>query len=266
VPQFGGDLRLPDLRLAWWNTQTGMAQHASVPVKPIAVSGGLRGDGMFGLTQSGTLFPAGSPAAFWIPVSVIFGVIFGYWLAVWISNRRKQDAPPPAFPALTQALKQPFLQMAPAFSPLGERLRATTACLNPITRWQKMRRQFIGLMPLSIRFWFCVRCVDEENDPDAWGYTLRFLANKHLNLPPRAPFADIAERILDFHPKANPKRIRALAHDLDQSVYGHKRLDFEQWKREFKHEIRPRLKLLPGRNANGRARQTLPTLNPRVAA
>jgi len=208
VPQFGGDLQLPDLRLAWWNTRTGMAQHASVPVKPIQVRGGLRGDGLFGLSKSTSLFPGGSPAAFWIPVGVIFGVIAGYWLAVWIGNRRRDESLPPAFPGLARVLKKPFIQMAPAFTPLSQGLRATTACLNPVTRWQKLRRQFIALLPLSIRFWFCVRCVDEEQDPDAWGYTLRFLASKHMDLPPRAPFADIAERIIGFHPKADPQRIR----------------------------------------------------------
>ncbi len=56
VPQFGGELRLPDLRLAWWNTKTGMPQHASVPVQPMAVSGGRRADGMFGSSGTGTAY------------------------------------------------------------------------------------------------------------------------------------------------------------------------------------------------------------------
>lgn len=268
VPQFGGELQLPDLRLPWWNTRTNMPQHASVPVKPIAVSGGRRGDGVFAMSKGSSLFPAGTPAAFWIPVSIIFGVIFGYWMAVWLSNRRKDEAPPPAFAPLARALQRPFLKMAPAFAPLGQQFRATTACLNPITRWQKLRRRIIGMMPLSIRFWFCVRCVDEENDPDVWGYTLRFLANKHLNLPARAPFAVIGDRILEFHPKADPARVQSLIHDLDQAVYGHTQLDFEKWKEAFKHEIRPRLRLIPGsRKATpGRTAGRLPTLNPQVAA
>ena len=264
VPQYGGDLHLPDLRVSWWNTKNDTPQYTSVPIKPIEVSGsGFRGDGVFGLTETSTLFPAGSPAAFWIPVSVIFGVIFGYWLAVWISNRRKKEIPIPAFAPLTKAMKRPFKYMAPAFAPLGEKFRATRAVLNPVNRWQKLRRQAIGLLPLSIRFWFCVRFVEEENDPDVWGYTLRFLANKHLNMPARAPFSDIGNRILQFHPKADPVKIRKLVHDLDQSLYGHQGLDFEKWKAEFKHEIRPRLRLLPSGGARRLSRrQQLPELNP----
>ncbi|MGD8587988.1 MAG: hypothetical protein PVG22_04060 [Chromatiales bacterium] len=265
VPQYGGDLHLPDLRLSWWNTKNDTPQYTSVPIKPIEVSGsGFRGgDGMFGLTETSTLFPAGSPAAFWIPVSVIFGVIFGYWLAVWLSNRRKKEIPIPAFAPLTNAMKRPFKYMAPAFAPLGEKFRSTTAILNPVNRWQKLRRQAIGMLPLSIRFWFCVRLVEQEDDPDVWGYTLRFLANKHLNMPARAPFSDIGNRILQFHPKADPIKIRKLIHALDQSLYGHSDLDFEQWKAEFKHEIRPRLKLLPGFGDRQLShRQRLPELNP----
>jgi hypothetical protein len=264
VPQYGGDLHLPDLRISWWNTKNDTPQYTSVPIKPIEVSGsGFRGDGVFGLTETSTLFPAGSPAAFWIPVSVIFGVIFGYWLAVWISNRRKKEIPIPAFAPLTNAMKRPFKYMAPAFAPLGEKFRATRAVLNPVNRWQKLRRQAIGMLPLSIRFWFCVRFVEEENDPEVWGYTLRFLANKHLDMPARAPFSDIGNRILQFHPKADPIKIRKLVHDLDQFLYGHRELDFEQWKAQFKHEIRPRLKLLPNRGAKQPGRhQRLPALNP----
>ena len=266
VPQFGGDLQLPELRLAWWNTRNDSPQHVSVPVKPLAVSGGAKGNSLFGSSdKDSTFFPSGSPAAFWIPVSVIFGVIFGYWLAIWISNRRKQETPVAAFAPLTNAMKRPFRNMAPAFAPLGEKFRATRAILNPLTRWQKLRRDLIGMLPLSVRFWFCVRFVEEENDPEVWGYTLRFLANKHLDLPPRAPFADIGNRILEFHPKADPVRVRKLVHDLDQSIYGDARLDFTQWKKEFKYEIRPRIKLQSGKERS-QPKQRLPLLNPNTAA
>ncbi len=268
VPQFGGDLQIPELRVAWWNTRNDSPQHVSTPVKPLAVSGGGRSDGMFGRGKPTTLFPTGSSAAFWIPVAVMFGVIFGYWLAVWISNRRKEETPLPAFAPLTNAMKRPFRNMAPAFAPLGEKFRATRAILNPVTRWQKLRRHLIGMLPLSVRFWYCVRFVEEESDPEVWGYTLRFLANKHLDLPPRATLAEIGKRILEFHPKADPDRVLKLVHELDQSIYGEVDLDFEQWKQNFKYEIRPGIKLLPsisGLRRNG-PEQKLPTLNPRAVA
>jgi len=265
VPQYGGELTLPPLRVAWWNIKTGSAQYASVPLTPISVSGGLRGEGTFDFNESSTLFPAGSPAAFWIPLGIVLGVIFGYWLAVWIANRKQKAQPAlPASP-FSSALKRPFKGMVPAFAPLGEQFRSTTACLNPILRWQRLRRRLIGILPLSLRFWFCVRCVDQENSPDVWGHTLRFLANKHMQLPPRAPFANIAERIIEFQPHSNPEQVRRLIHQLDQSIYGHSDLDFQQWKRAFKQEIRPRLFRFRQRHTARQRKAALPALNPESA-
>ena len=155
--------------------------------------------------------------------------------------------------------------MAPAFSPLKDKLRTTTAILNPVTRWHRWRRKLVGALPLSVRFWFCVRFVDEETDPEIWGYTLRFLANKHMSLPPNVPFSVIGKHIIEFHPKAEPEKIHALIHELEQAIYGHSELDFDRWKEAFKHEIRPSLTLWPAKRP-GRAPQRkttlLPSLNP----
>ncbi|MEJ2693868.1 MAG: hypothetical protein P8166_12645, partial [Candidatus Thiodiazotropha sp.] len=115
-----------------------------------------------------------------------------------------------------------------------------------------------------VRFYYCVRFVDEERDPEIWGYTLRFLANKHLGLPLNAPFSVIGKHILGFHPKAEPQKIRHLIHELEESVYGHRDLDFERWKEAFKHQIRPSLHLWPRRRADRQKdmQSSLPKLNP----
>ncbi|MEW8385256.1 MAG: hypothetical protein AB2704_25645, partial [Candidatus Thiodiazotropha taylori] len=52
-----------------------------------------------------------------------------------------------------------------------------------------------------------------------------------------------ADHILDFHPKAEPLKIRQLIHQLEEAIYGHNNLDFDLWKEAFKHEIRPSLKI-----------------------
>lgn len=262
VPQFGGDLKLPQLSVNWWNTRTDMSQRASIPLYPIAVSGTRKETGIFATDAS--LFPSGSSSAFWIPLAVAFGVIFGYWMALWFTHRKTGgDEVSPLEPLLV-FLKSPMRRMAPAFSPLKDKLRAASAVLNPVTRWHRWRRRLVGNLPLSVRFWFCVDFVDEENDPEVWGYTLRFLANKHLGLPPNAPYSVIAEHILEFHPKADPTKIRYLVHELEQAIYGHNDLDFEHWKAAFKHEIRPSLRLWKQRKSNHRkqARNNLPGLNP----
>lgn len=265
VPQYGGDLKLPELRVNWWNTRSDMAQRTSFPLQPIAVSGASKPSGLFASDEQSSLFMSGSSAAFWIPLSVVFGIIFGYWLAIWIAHRRKGGHTSPLQP-LVSFLQRPMHQMAPAFSPLKERLRTTGRILNPVTRWQRWRRHLVGMLPLSVRFHYCVRFVDEERDPEVWGYTLRFLANKHLGLPINAPYSVIGKHILEFHPKADPHKIRALIHELEESVYGHHGLDFERWKEAFKHEIRPSLRLWPRRSGRKHAlpKALLPGLNPGV--
>ncbi|MCU7934614.1 MAG: BatD family protein [Candidatus Thiodiazotropha sp. (ex Dulcina madagascariensis)] len=269
VPQYGGDLRLPQLSVNWWNTRNNMPQRASVPLQPIAVSGARKPTGIFGSDQQSTLFPSGASSAFWIPLSVVFGVIFGYWLAIWLRHRRKEGSQTSPLEPLIGFLQRPMRQMAPAFSPLKDKLRATTAILNPVTRWQRWRRSLVGMLPLSVRFWFCVRFVDEETDPEVWGYTLRFLANKHLSLPPNVPFSVIGTHIVDFHPKAEAGKIHALIHELEQAIYGHSELDFDRWKAAFKHQIRPSLRWWPHRLTSAKAhhKTLLPDLNPdRVAS
>jgi hypothetical protein len=265
VPQYGGDLNLPPLSINWWNTRSDSPQRTSFPMHPIAVSGASRPSGIFAGDEESRLFLSGASAAFWIPLSIVFGIIFGYWLAIWIAHRRKGDTgqSSPLQP-LVGFLQRPMREMAPAFSPLKERLRTTGRILNPITRWHRWRRHLVGMLPLSVRFYFCVRFVDEESDPEVWGYTLRFLANKHLGMPINAPYNAIGRHILDFHPKAEPQKIRGLIHELEESIYGHQPLDFERWKEAFKHEIRPSLRLLPrrGRSIRPEMASALPRLNP----
>lgn len=264
VPQYGGDLKLPQLSVSWWNTRLHDPQRASIPLQPIAVSGMRKSDDFFSSDGESTLFPAGASSAFWIPLAVVFGVIFGYWLAIWISHRRKGDTQQSPLAPLVVFLQRPMRQMAPAFSPLKAKLRTTTAVLNPAALWQRWRRNLVGMLPLSVRFYFCVRFVDEETDPEVWGYTLRFLANKHLNLPPNVPFSVIGKHIVDFHPKAQEVTIHSLIHELEQAIYGHSELDFDRWKEAFKHEIRPSLRLWPRRRVEKQpaSEALLPNLNP----
>jgi hypothetical protein len=264
VPQYGGDLKLPHLRVNWWNTRNHSAQRASIPLQPIAVSGSRRSSGFFGSDEESTLFPAGTSSAFWIPLALVFGVIFGYWLAIWFSHRKKGGGRVSPLEPLIGFLQRPMQHMAPAFSPIRDKLRTTTAVLNPATHWQRWRRHLVGMLPLSVRFYFCVRFVDEENDPEVWGFTLRFLANKHLGLPINAPFSVIGKHILAFHPKADPRKIHGLIHELDESVYGHHAIDFERWKEAFKHEIRPSLRLWPRKAGTKQLHREalLPGLNP----
>ena len=63
---------------------------------------------------------------------------------------------------------------------------------------------------------------------------------------------------------AEPARVRALVRSMDNAIYGAAPLDFVAWKKDFRHQLRPRL--YSGRRSRlRRAKRALPALNPRVA-
>ena len=268
IPQYGGRLHLPPVRLAWWNVKTGTQEYSAIPIHALSATGGLRGKGELGLTRPTTLFPAGSPLAFWIPLAGMIGLLSGFWMAAWWRARKAPHKWP--FPRIRmRALRIPLPKLSVG-GPMGKaakRLRRVVSVVNPLPWGRRLRQRMVTALPTSVRFWFCVRCIDNEKDPEHWGQTLKFLACKHLDLSPYASLPRVAERIIEFQPKSDPARVRALVKKLEGAVYGHETLDFEDWKREFKRQVRPRL--IPFRRHAGKRGKTddrLPELNPRQAA
>jgi hypothetical protein len=271
VPQSGGDLRLPPVRIAWWNVTTGTKQYASLPVKPLSAGGVKGAGGFFGrFAPSGTLFPAGSPSVFWVPLAAVFGLLLGYWLAVWLRARKGEGQPSlPLIPGLGR-LRKPAAAVLGWMSPALTRLQPYTSALTGRLSqrfagyWQRLRHKLVYTLPRSLRFWFSMRSVAQETDPEKWCQALMRQANRHLDMPPQSPLPVIAEKIIESQPKIDEARIRGLMRELDRAVYGSETLDFHNWKRVFKGQIRPRifpLRIYP----RSRPRRHLPELNPKVA-
>jgi len=267
IPQFGGKLQLPPVRLAWWNVKTETLEYSAIPIHTLSASGGLRGEGELGLTRPSSLFPAGSPMAFWIPLAGMIGLLSGFWLAAWWRARKAPHQWPfPRFRDTKLASRIPKLSIAGPASRAVVRVQDTLSRLNPLPYGRRIRHRMVATLPTSLRFWFCVRCIDNEQDPGRWGQTLKFLACKHLDLSPHAPLPRVAERIIELQPKSDPARIRALIKGLESAIYGHETLDFESWKREFKRIVRPRLVIFRRHAQKSGNDDRLPELNPRQAA
>ncbi len=271
VPQSGGDLRLPPVRIAWWNVDTGTKQYASLPVKPLSAGGVRHEGGFFGrFSPSSTLFPAGSPSVFWVPLAAVFGLLLGYWLAVWLRGRKGGDEPSlPLIPGLGR-LRKPAAAALGWMSPALKRIQPYTSVLTGrMSRrikeyWQRARHKLVYTLPRSLRFWYSMRSVARETDPEKWCQTLMRQAHIHLDMPPQSPLPLIVERIIESQPGSDPERIRNLMHTLDRAAYGSESLDFEDWKKGFKGQIRPRI--LPIRiYPKSRPRRYLPELNPKAA-
>ena len=281
VPQHGGELKLPPLRLAWWNVSSETVQYASVPTRPLVGSGGLFGGYDFHLPD-GTFVLAGSSSVFWVPVAAIFGLLAGYWLAIWMRGKRGDEQEPsplaplwlrlrvfggalwrllsPALGRMREPLSDAGTRMGPALVEMGRQAGRQLSKLSPAPYLRRLNELLVQALPRSLRFWFCVRSLRNESEPERWSLSLKARGCKHLGLSPQAPLSKLGDGLIAHHPGADPARVEPLLHHLDAAIYAQHELDFEHWKRSFAQEVRPRL--LSRRRRLKAKRGGLPQLNP----
>jgi hypothetical protein len=128
----------------------------------------------------------------------------------------------------------------------------------------KVRLDLAFMMPKTIKLWLCLRCIENEDKPEAWCNEFRSRACRHLDISGYAPITAIAEKITEVQPLAEPARLRALAQTMDNAIYGAEPLDFAAWKKDFRTQLRPRL-YRRRRSRRRRSGGVLPALNPHRA-
>ncbi len=250
IPQHGGRVRIPSLGVNWWNLRSDRAETLMLPIRQLVANGGLRGEGAFGLTATSTLFPAGSPLVFWLPLLLVAFLLGAYWS--WIWARRHGLA------------RKILAQASHLLGPADSRIRQLVGHHSPRRYLHLARQGFILALPRSVRLWYCVRYVNGETEPRDWCQMFKFLANKHIGISPQLPMPEFGERLIASHPKVDALAMRKLMSELDSAIYGSESLDFEAWKRELRQQLRPRI--IPagrGLRALRRAVHKLPDLNPR---
>jgi hypothetical protein len=244
VPQHGGKLHIPALRIPWFNLGLGRGEAAELPIRQIVADGPPR-SGVPAKLAAVDIIPIETKWLFWAPMFLLFPLILGYWVMVF--------SPPPPVRATTIADRKPAR---------GEALSAFFGRLSPWRLAEWLRPRVARLLPLSARLWFCLRIVEREDDPEDWAMLLKFLSAKHLGISAQLPLPELGEQLLvRAARKADPARVRLLMQQLDDALYGRKPLDdFAGWKRSFRRETRPRLF---ARWRSRRARRSqLPSLNP----
>jgi hypothetical protein len=245
VPKFGGKIQIPELTINWWNVDTGRAEKAIVPIRQLIA----KGTPSSGDEKIGDLFPGASSVLLWLPLIGLFGLTIGFWILAWLRQKR-----------FVQVVEEEIAVVA-TFG--VKQIRGFFAWLAPIRRLQRVRQLFVRSLPKSFRLWFCVRVVDSETDPEVWSYMLKFLANKHLGIPPQIPLRQLADTLTDIHPRADRSTMRKLMGELDGYLYGESPVEFSDWKQRFRSQLKP--SWFPRVNGPG-ARRTgssrLPSLNP----
>ena len=248
IPLQDGWIRLPGIQVAWWDVDTDKARIAGLPGRDAAATAAGNRIAVAGGEQD--LFPV----YFWMPILIIMGLIIGYWLGAWGRTR--------------QILRSTGARAADWLSATGQwGVKHTVAAskqLSPKLHLNKLTMGFARMMPKSARLWLCVRCIENEDRPEAWCTEFRSRICNHLDISRHAPITAIAEKIIEAQPQAEPATVRALVQSMDSAMYGAGKLDFIAWKKDFRQQLRPRL-FRSRRSRLRRARRVLPALNPRAA-
>ena len=223
VPQQGGKLLIPELKVVWWNVDTAQVETETVPIRQLIIKGEAGTNG----GEIPDLFPGASSLLLWIPLIGLFSLTIGFWILSWLRKKR-----------FAQVVEEEII----AVSGFGIRqFRTFLTWLAPIRRLQKVRQIFVRSLPRSFRLWFCVKVVEGEEDPEVWSYMLKFLSNKHLRIPPQLPLKELGERLSGVHTGSDRMQMEALMGELEKRLYAGGQVDFTDWKRRFRAQLRPAL-------------------------
>ena len=254
VPQRGGTLRLPEIKVPWWSLQAGSRQIATLPIRTLIVQGGA---GPFGLPAALTgLGPGWSKV--WLPIAGLLLVLAGYWGGVLYHRR-----PPAAGPALKVRLRD---WMRQAIGNLRNRVTRTLSSLAPAPLAARVSATALEFLPEASRLSICVRHANRARDPIDWCERFEQSTRRLLRAPAQRGIPNLTERILRLRPRADRARVAQLMSQLDAVRYGGQALDFPRWKRDLLRQVGRRPHLIGPRRPGTRGRRAaLPELNPRPA-
>ncbi len=248
VPQYGGKLHVPAVRVPWFNLSLGRQETTELPIRQIVAEGPPSPEPQLRM-KTPDIVPAGKAAwLFWAPLFLLVPVMLGYAVMVF--------SPPPPVTART-AQEAATAKGSRAAGWLGSALSA----VSPWRLAEWMRPRIASVLPVAARLWFCLRIVEREDEPEDWAMLLKFLSAKHLGISAQLPLPELGEEIVRHAARrADPTRVRELMVQLDDALYGGKPIgDFTAWKRAFRREMRPRLF---ARRPRARPIRDLPALNP----
>ncbi len=248
IPLKDGWIDLPSIKVAWWDLA------AETPRLAELVGYDNEGPVQTSLLSKGSGEARSYPVYFWFPLMITLGLVLGYWLGAW---------------ARTRPLLEWFGHKARVVLVWIKRrgmkhTQAVQRKLSPVNYLNKARLGLATIMPTRAKIWMCTRCVQREDDPDAWCQEFKSRICQHLNISSQTPLPMIAEKLIEANPQVDPVRMRALIQSLDGAIYGSKPIDFQGWKKDFGNQLRPRAHLRRYRRYR-QLQSSLPELNPRSA-
>ena len=256
VPRADGRLRLPELRLPWWNVTTGSREWVSLPAK-------LGGGGVEGVRAVAHGEDSGS-GWLWLSLSSLLLPLIGFAAGLRYRGRLGSSRQ-------REPLGASFGRRARAAAGLARRrlVRARDR-LHPAPVWRRLGQNLKGLLPASSRFLFCLSAANREPEPAVWARRFQSEACRHLSAGAQATEAGalpgLAGQVLRLRPGADPDQVIRLLRQLDGALYGGQDIDFRRWKRDFARQVGRVQGLFRARGGKPRLeRPRLPALNPSPA-
>ncbi|MFB1487372.1 MAG: hypothetical protein AADX96_18405 [Thiocapsa sp. C3-sup] len=253
VPQSSGRLTLPEIGVAWWNTDLGTRELASLPMRTLSIGGE---SGPFGMPSS--VMTAEDWSFVWLPLTGLLLLLAGYWGGVFYATKSQPQDRPPARTAAG------LVGRLSAFGALiGNRWGRLARRLRPEPLVARMRAAAAAALPPSSRFLLCVGHANRASDPVDWCDRFEADARSRLRFQGEATQPNLTRLILSLRPHADPATLTRLMQELDAALYGRQDLDFSRWKRDFMRQVGRGAALRPRKDRVARIkRAALPALNP----
>ena len=250
VPQSAGRLILPEISVAWWNTELGVREVAHLPMRTLNIGGA---GGPFNMPASMTAGDRWGLVS--LPLIGLLLVLIGYWAGVIYGVRPGRVAP-----GLASKLTDGLRSAASLLGSLRDRLATR---LRPAPLIARARSAAAAALPPSSRFLLCVRHANRAADPVDWCERFEADARSRLRFQGEATQPNLTKLILSLRPGADRATLTRLMQQLDAALYGRQPLDFARWKHDFSRQVGRGAGML--RRATRRARikrAALPALNP----
>jgi hypothetical protein len=255
VPQHGGWLKVPAVDINWWNVRYNRPEVASLLMHQLNVAGPANPNRRASDSAEAGGSPVGS-ILYWVPLVAAIAMLLYGWIGAFLGSGKL-----PGLSSLPKVVK-------PALGHLYAPVASVAGRVSPRRHFHRFRTWTGRRLPVSWKLWFCLRAVAREDDPGEWAQALQILAAKHLGVRPQSNLKHLGESIAACHPRANAVQVRRLMAQLDEAVYGDKPIDsFENWKRDFRRQIKPSLFPIRFRKcavatAASYSPRVLPQLNP----
>lgn len=257
VPQAGGRLSLPEMRIPWWNVDRQLREVARLPIKTLDVRG------LGPLELSAFRLAESRLGVYWLPLAGLLLLLAGYWGGVFYRERLRQSA--------AAAKRSLSLRLRAAMTDAQGRLRQQLARLHPAPFLARARLAWMRRQSPDSRLRACLRYANRAATPGEWLERFESAARVRLlqtaisnpaisNLPEIGKSVFMQTRIAHSPGagSASPKR------QLEAALYGQQALDFPRWKRDLLRQFTHRSEFF-GHPASRRRNRwaTLPALNPR---